>query len=320
MKLSPEKARRLERVARLYYEEDRTQEEIARGLGVSRPLISRLLREARAAGLVEIRVHSWEQREHPLMSQAREAFGLKGGALVTDEAENHLTNQALALAAIEDLRALGGGRIGLGWGHIIGTLVQILERRPPERDLITEVCPMVGNSHISIRNYHSNENVRIVAHHTLATPHFLHTPAFAETREEMDLLRKTENYKTVLRQWEKLDVALVNIGNYPSTPDFASRARFGNLLAQRRAVGRLIAYYFDVSGEIIHSDFDYALQIPLELLARSRHVVGLCSANLGWRALAGALRTGFLTHVVAREELLREVLAHPEGNAVTNVT
>lgn len=56
MKISEEKARRLELIARLYYEEKLTQREIALRLGVSRPLISRLLQDARDLNLVEIRV------------------------------------------------------------------------------------------------------------------------------------------------------------------------------------------------------------------------------------------------------------------------
>ena len=47
MKLSPEKQQRLAHVAQRYYLEDRKQSEIAEELGVSRPLISRMLREAR---------------------------------------------------------------------------------------------------------------------------------------------------------------------------------------------------------------------------------------------------------------------------------
>ena len=308
MPISIEKARRLEQVARMYYEQDRTQDEIAKNLKVSRPLISRLLQDARAAGIVEIRVHSLANGEGLLLNRARDLFGLKGGVLLPDAADDGAGNRLLAQAAIDFLQRLGGGRVGLGWGHIIGAMVRLMEERPPEKGALTDVCPMVGNSSISIRNYHSNENVRIVAHQTQAAPHYLHTPAIAETFREMQLLRRTENYKDVARQWEKLDVALVNIGNHPSTPDFASLARYGNLLTSRQAVGRLIAYYFDAQGEIIQSDLDYAIQIPIRLLKKSRQVVGLCSANVNRRSLAGALRTGLLTHLIAREELLREVI------------
>ena len=307
--LTPEKGRRLEAIARLYYEQGKTQHEIARWFGVSRPLISRLLQEARDAGIVEIRIRSASEKDDRLLALAKDAFGLRGGTLLPPAGDDSLTNRNLAQAALDFIRRNGGGRLGLGWGHAIGALVRILEKRSPEKDVITDVCPMVGNSGISIRYYHSNENVRIVAHHALAEPHYLHTPAFAETRQEMELLRQTENYKAVSREWERLDIALVNVGNYPSSPDFASVARYGKLLADRGAVGRLIAYYYTLNGEILHSDDDYAIQIPIPSLAKSRHVAGVCSANCKPATLAGALRTGLLTHVIATDDLFGQALA-----------
>lgn len=308
MSLQSERIERLAQVARLYYEQDQTQNEIAGRLGVSRPLVSRMLREARELGIVEIRIHSPDAGEGPLLTQAKNLYNLRGGLLLPDAPDNARTNHDLAEGALRYLRDFGAEHLGIGWGHLIGGLVDVLEGRVPVRGLAGHICPMVGNSGISIRNYHSNENVRIIAQQCMAQPHYLYTPAFAETRQELELLEQTEHYRVVYREWEGLDVALVNIGNYPSTPDFASVARYGNLLAERRAVGRLLAYYYDAKGEIIQSESDYAIQIPISLLARCKNVVGICSANVNRQALSGALATGLFTHLIAREQLVREVL------------
>ena len=58
-----EKQRRLAHVARRYYLEDQKQSDMARELGISRPMVSRLLAEARELGVVEIRIHDPECRE-----------------------------------------------------------------------------------------------------------------------------------------------------------------------------------------------------------------------------------------------------------------
>ena len=47
-------------VARLYYEQNMTQNEIAKELGISRPLVSILLTEARACGIVTITINRVE--------------------------------------------------------------------------------------------------------------------------------------------------------------------------------------------------------------------------------------------------------------------
>ena len=100
---------------------------------------------------------------------------------------------------------------------------------------------MVGNANIPARNYQSNENVRLMAQQLGAAPHFLYLPALPEGVEEKQLLCSTEVYRQIHQQWEQLDTALVNIGNYPSSPDFASLVRYGSLLQQYRACGSTIS-------------------------------------------------------------------------------
>ena len=51
VEINLEKQKRLAYVARRYYLEDQKQSDIARELGVSRPLVSRMLSEARELGL-----------------------------------------------------------------------------------------------------------------------------------------------------------------------------------------------------------------------------------------------------------------------------
>ena len=60
MKSDHEKRRRLAYVARRYYLDDQKQSDIAAELGISRPMVSRLLTEARQLGVVEITVHDPE--------------------------------------------------------------------------------------------------------------------------------------------------------------------------------------------------------------------------------------------------------------------
>ncbi len=59
--IPPEKKiERMVNVARLYYEQNMTQNEIAKELGISRPLVSILLTEARACGVVTITINRVE--------------------------------------------------------------------------------------------------------------------------------------------------------------------------------------------------------------------------------------------------------------------
>ena len=191
---------------------------------------------------------------------------------------------------------------------MIGQLVTWLEENPQPHSGVTDICPLVGNASIPARNYQSNENVRLMAQQLGAAPHFLYLPALPDSLEEKQLLCSTEVYRQIYQQWEQIDTALVNIGNYPSSPDFASLVRYGSLLQHHRACGRMLAYYFNEEGKIIQSEQDFAIQVPIDVLRRCPNLIGVCSANTSVRALRGALQSGFFTHLVARTGLVKALL------------
>src|SRR6478752_10425701 len=66
----------LVRASRLYYELGETQHAIAERLGVTRPQVSRLLKRARAEGIVEIRIIDRTTAESPAAEQLRGTYGL----------------------------------------------------------------------------------------------------------------------------------------------------------------------------------------------------------------------------------------------------
>ena len=308
MNMGVEKQKRLAYVARRYYLEGRKQSEIARDLGISRPMVSRLLTEARELGVVEIKIHEPEDGADSLLERLRLSHCVKGGILVEDGESGDATNRLLSQGAVELLRQLGARRLGVGWGYLIGQLVSWLEENPQLDSAVTDICPLVGNASIPARNYQSNENVRLIAQQLGAVPHFLYLPALPESLEEKQLLCSTEIYRQITQQWEQMDTALVNIGDYPSSPDFASLVRYGSLLQQQHACGRMLIYYFNEDGVVIQSEQDFAIQIPMDALKRCPNIIGVCSANTSAKALRGALRTGLLTHVVARSDLAEELL------------
>ena len=309
MGLTLEKQRKLAHVAQRYYLEDWKQSDIAEELGVSRPLISRMLREARELGVVEIVIHEPGAKSANLLERLRRTNAIQGGVLVEDGEDGDATNRLLSQGAVDLLRQIGTRRLGVGWGYLIGQLVAWLEENPQLNSTVTDICPLVGNASIPARNYQSNENVRLMAQQLGAAPHFLYLPALPDNLEEKQLLCSTEVYRQIHQQWEQIDTALVNIGDYPSSPDFASLVRYGSLLQQQHACGRMLVYYFNEDGTVIQSDQDFAIQVPIETLKRCPNIIGVCSANTSAKALRGALRSGTFTQIVARASLVQTLFS-----------
>ena len=309
MKISLEKQKKLAYVARRYYLEDQRQSDIARELGVSRPMVSRMLSEARELGVVEIVIHEPGTQAARLLEQLERSHAIRGGILVEEGTDDDATNQLLSQGAVDLLRQIGTRRLGVGWGYLIGQLVTWLEENPQPESTVTDICPLVGNASIPARNYQSNENVRLMAQQLGAAPHFLYLPALPDSLEEKRLLCSSEIYRQIHQQWQQIDTALVNIGDYPSSPDFASLVRYGSLLQQQHACGRMLVFYFNETGTIIQSEQDFAIQVPLETLMQCPNIIGVCSANTSAKALRGALRTGAFTHIVARAALVQTLLS-----------
>lgn len=109
---SKEKLLRLAHVARRYYLEDWKQIDIARELGVSRPLVSRMLGEARELGVVQITVYEPGEESAVLLDRLRLSTSLQGGVLVEDGRDDDATNQLLSQGAVDLLRQIGAA----AWG------------------------------------------------------------------------------------------------------------------------------------------------------------------------------------------------------------
>lgn len=308
MNISNEKIQKLIEIARLYYEEDRTQSEIAKLYQVSRPLVSRMLKEAKELGIVNIEIRSPFEGNKTVLNKLKNTFDLQGGVVIPNLSNDNHTNDAISKAAITYMMELKGQNYGIGWGQIIGNLISAIEKEEEMDNIIKSICPLVGNSSVGNRNYHSNELVRIFSTAAKAQPTYLYAPAVVASKEELNVMEGLENYKETLKGWSSMDTAIVNIGNYPSSPDCASVARFGDILKNKKAVGRILNYYLNVQGEILSSDTDFAIQIPLELLKETKNVIGICGSNINPRALAGALKTGLINHLIAPEDAVKAVL------------
>ena len=287
----------------MYYEEDCTQGQIADQLQVSRPLVSRMLREARELGIVEIRVHALADDAETRLERLCMQFGLQGGVLISEEDTDSRIDRNLAERLLEYVETQRPAVLGIGWGDVIGSLTELLERTQPHLTSVQTVCPLVGNSSVASRRYHTDENVRIIAKSMCAQPKYLHAPAFFEDEEDRSWLYATRHYREIAEQWDQMDIALIGIQDTTAAGEVDYP-----LTLYDGTVGHLVAYTYDIDGQFIRPERDCVAHIPLEKLLRCRQVIGLCAADVSPQALLGALRTGVLTHLFARESLVDAVL------------
>lgn len=299
-----DKLERLARVAHLYYEEDKTQGEIAELMCVSRPLVSRMLNEARNLGIVEIRVHSPARSAESLAEHLCRTYGLRSSMLVAEEESDDITNYTMAKRLLTYIEEQKSAVVGVGWGTVIGIAAKMLERVPVHHNSIQTLCPLLGNSNVLLRQYHSDENVRMLAEAYDAQPVFLHAPAYYSCEADAKMMRETKQYQNVVNQWEKLDLAIIEIHD-------DSIIEKTGYLGQEEAVGYAAGYGVDVKGNIIPQAYNI-MRIPLEMLERCRRVIGICAAGTSVQAVDGILRSGLITDVLAQDAMAELLLRETE--------
>lgn len=89
----------------------------------------------------------------------------------------------------------------------------------------------------SYRGYHTNELARIVSGKAGYEAEYLYLPAFFDSEAELNFAQKLEAYSAVQADWSTMELALINISNFPSYPDLGVEYRYGSRLTEERAVG-----------------------------------------------------------------------------------
>jgi deoxyribonucleoside regulator len=292
---------KLVEISRLYYERNFTQAEIAKRMNISRPAVSKLLSEARIRGIVRIEIKSPLMSDDSLLEELSEAYNLKGGLVVpSGSADGKLNTQLLfAQASLYFEKLLFDvKKVGLGWGDTMGRLLDGLKNISASILNTGFVCPVIGSAPNDIKWYQTNELARVFAEKTGFSPYYLHAPAFPVSLKNRKLFENTLEYQEISKLWHELDVVILGIGTYPSVPDQATAARFGDLLRKKKAVGMISTYYFDIDGNIIKSKDDIVIRIPIEDFKRADKVFVIGGGEKKINSICGTLKTGLVTHLI----------------------
>lgn len=300
-------------VAKLYYIENMNQNQIANLLGVSRPLISKYLQEAKNLGVVKIEINDLSTSSHDVEGIARsfcEKYGLKSFYIIPSSTNKDLNDQMFTDYVIEYFynHFIDNSLLGLGWGSVIGNCIAKMNPQERTHRLLGEVIPIIGNAPISYRNYHTNELVRMMAEKTGLKAEYLYSPVICSNASEREIFMNTEQVKNMFDKYQKLDSLILQVRNFPSVPDLATEARFEKKLHEQHAVGMILGYYFDINGKFITSQHDYSIQIPLHDIQKTPHVISIVNARVNANAALGILRSGLCDEVLISETVVDQLL------------
>ncbi len=290
-------------VARLYYERDMTQQEIAGRLNITRQKVSRLLLAARADGIVQITINDPTPGNPGLVNKLCKAFNLDHAVLVSGsslDAETLRTSIGLAAADYLYETLQDGEMIGIGWGR---TLSEVIGSLRSDRTVSIHVVPMVGGVGEMAPSFQVNEITRHLAKAFGGTYRYLYAPVFTQNLETWKAIMETSEVQQVASQWPLLDRALVGVGHVRFQQissmffgDYISSDALAQLEA-KGAVGDICGRFFDQDGQPVSLDIG-VIGVGLEQLCRIKNVTAVAGGPEKVPALLGALRGGYIKILV----------------------
>jgi DNA-binding transcriptional regulator LsrR (DeoR family) len=301
-------------VAEMYYLEEKNQAAIAKTIGVTRSMVSRMLTEARESGIVEIRIQRPLQSDSELESELKEKFGLKDVfVVVTSHRNGERLTRTLGNAGAQMLaRFLAPQKIlGLAWGTSISATVDAFETK---ESMPLKVVQLVGAMGARNMEYDGHDLVARITEKLGGEAYYLNAPYLCQSAEMAKSLLETKSVRETISVGKKTDIALLGVGT--TSPDYSSFYLAGYVtrrelddLRRAGAIGDVCGLHFDVNGQPACDDFcerlvsirrPDLLSIPVRL--------GVAGGDGKAEAILGALRSKYVNVLVIDSMTARKVL------------
>lgn len=302
----------LVQVARLYYEENLSQQEIADRLEVSRSLIALYLQNAREAGIVRVKIVDPTNNCIGLASALKKQTGVKQVTVIP----NPRGSQTLGLRAVTGAAAehiaeslVDGATLGISWGRTTAVVAELLN---PTRARQVDVVPLLGESGHSVLHSQMNQLVMQAAQRLGAKAHFLSLPMVVSSAALRDALVKEDGIRDIISQWDRIDLACVGIGVVPPVPGMVIYIGDEALprLIKAGAVGDICGIYYDRDGRIIETGFeDRLIAASIGQLKAAGSLVAVAYGDDKATAVLGALRTGLISNLFIDQSMAERILA-----------
>lgn len=308
----------LAEVARLYYVKNLTQQHIADRLGVSRSNISRMLIEARARGLVEIKVHSPLTVADDLQDELRERLGLReclvlaGSPLargVSDPEEVAGRLSALGALYLQE-NISDGSTVGLSWSSTVYHVVnsQYLQ----EKSGVTAV-QLMGSIGGSIAEHDGISITGRFADVLGGKAHYLHAPMLVANAAVRDGLLQDPHVRRTLEVAREADTMVVSVG---AISRMSGQYRTGYLteedleyIRQRGAVGDICGSYFSHDGFAVRLEMDErTIAIGFEAMKAIPDRIAVSGGPHKVLPNIGAVRAGLINVLITDEETAKDML------------
>ncbi|WP_413299216.1 sugar-binding transcriptional regulator [Bacillus sp. 1P10SD] len=316
--MADEKISRLVEVAKLYYQLDYSQQDIAKKLGISRPTVSRLLMQAVQEGVVHIKICDPAEDVQELAAQVKELFQLKHCIVAPiPEYEDELIKDKLGEVSAGYLNDIvqSGDTIGITWGT---TLFQLVKNLQPKNVKDVTVVQLNGGVSYSESNTYASEIINGLANAFHTTPHFLPVPAVVDHIVVKQAIIADRHVNKILELGKQSNIAIFTVGEPGENSTLMHAGYFLDndveILKSNKTVGDICSRFIDIEGRISHEALnDRTIGIELSHLAEKEFGILIAGGNTKIDGIFGALK-GKHANVLITDQYTAKALLEMGGD------
>lgn len=292
--------RLINKVSLLYYNLDMTQQEIANRLNLSRPKVSRLLKQAREQGVVKITVDIKNGNFVDQEINLEKKYHLKEVIIVEsiDSNNTSLSNSLkyqLGKAAARYLQRTISNYdvIGVTWGTTLSAMVDSMMPIPTKG---INSIQMLGGVGPPEAKEHAMDISRRIARLLDGRPTLLQAPGIVNSPEAKKVLLADRRVSEALELFSSINTAFVGIGALSTNPVLQKEnpeipVEIQKEILDSNAVGDIGLNFFDKDGKPVETSFrDLFIGMSLEELKQVETVIGIAGGEDKFEAILGALK------------------------------
>jgi DNA-binding transcriptional regulator LsrR (DeoR family) len=291
--------RLITKAARLYYQREMRQSEIADLMGLSQASVSRLLSSAKEAGIVRITVNIPNGVNSELEEQVAQKFNLKDMIVVDceDDQDEFLLQREIGSAAAYYVETIihNNDVVGISsWSGTLLALVDAMHQVPGRSGVqVVQILGGIGNPSAEV---HANRLTGRFASLVNGTAHFLPAPGIVGSEAALKVLLADQYVSEAMQLFDRVSIALVGIGDIEPSKLLTLSGNVFSLdeqetLRSKGAVGDILLRFFDGKGKPVKGPLsNRVVSMSLEQLAQVNRAIAVAGGPRKYKAILGALR------------------------------
>lgn len=304
------------RAAVMHYVQGQTMDVVGRSLGVSRSTVSRLLKTARATGMVRVTVETPAVAQESIEAGLRDAFGVRATVVpVRESATEPDRLELVAKVSASRLTEWFGSdtTMGVAWGTTVAAVARHLTPRPTRGSAVIQLNGSANPMESGLGN--AQEAISAIADAFEAAMHHFPVPAFFDYPETKQMMWRERSIRRIRDLQTRLDLALFSVGalqgSVPSHVYSGGYLDSDDLreLREARVVGDVCTVFLREDGTYrdIGINARATGPTPRELHRIPRRVCVVAGTSKT-SALLAALRARVATDLIVDETTARRVL------------